>query len=121
MNFLDPTSIRLLITVAVLATVLALGVTIISHWRRKLNEDDATETDLLDHLRAAYDEGELDEEEYLRVRETIARRARTTDQERPGFPLAPRLPDGGRTADVIVPGVEPEPSSPRRVGEDQAG
>jgi len=74
-TMLDELSRRTIFWAAVLAGVLILGYAIIARYRRNLHAPVMSEEGLLEELRAAHDAGELDTEEYRRVRETIARQS----------------------------------------------
>jgi hypothetical protein len=57
--------------VALLAGVLLIGAVAVSVIRRRMVETPATDYDLLSEFQAAYDAGEIDEEEYRRVRDSL--------------------------------------------------
>ncbi len=60
---------------ALMAGVLAVGAKIIADYRREVNDPGPTDEELLEELRAARDDGELDEAEYGRVKEILDRKS----------------------------------------------
>jgi hypothetical protein len=57
--------------VALLAAVLLIGAVAVSVIRRRMVETPANDYDLLSEFQAAYDAGDIDEEEYRRVRDSL--------------------------------------------------
>ena len=66
-------NIKLVALSALLAAVLAIGAKIIADYRREVNDPGPSEAELLEELRAAHESGELDDEEFRRVQDVIAR------------------------------------------------
>ena len=71
----DELSRRSILWAGVLAGLLVLGYAIIARLRRGLRGPESAGRGLMGELQAAYEAGELDEEEYRRVRESLDRRA----------------------------------------------
>ena len=104
----DELSLRSIGWAAVLAVVLAAGYAFISLYRRSLRAPEPTSSGLLAELQAAYEAGELDEEEYRRVRESAARLAGGVEApgRGDGRPIAPR------PAPPVKAEAEAEPPGP---------
>jgi hypothetical protein len=94
--------VRDVIEVGVTVAVASIGLAVIGYFRRRMREDAASEADLLAEFQAAYDAGEMDAEEYDRVRETMRRRGeQPSSGKRPAIAGAKppdRLTDGEPSA-----------------------
>lgn len=88
LNTIDPGLLKSALLVFFLLGAVGIGLAIISRIRRSIREPEDSPADLLSSLRDAYDAGDLDEAEFRRVRESLARREAEggTDQGPPAVP-----------------------------------
>ena len=70
---IDPASARLVLTAAILAGVIGLGLWIIAAWRKQLDDEGPSDEELLEQFREARDDGEMDDDEYRRVHDVLKR------------------------------------------------
>jgi hypothetical protein len=120
---IDPSLLQGTIAVAVLLGVIGLGVWIITHLRREMIEPEGAD-DLWAQFEEAYEAGEIDAEEYQRVRATLARNAQNqgigglkwppsivprSHRPDPDAPRETRAPEGSSATPPPDPG---KPSPP---------
>jgi hypothetical protein len=118
---IDPNLLQGTIAVVVLFGVIALGVGIITHLRREMIEPTGGDEEMWAQFEEAYQAGEIDAEEYQRVRAMLARKG--LDQEAGGLKLPPDFvprsrrppPDAPRETEApegLRPGLPPDPGEP---------
>jgi hypothetical protein len=67
----DASLLRQVLEIGVTVAVIVVGVAVIRYYRQRMNEEPATTLDLMTDFQAAYEAGDLDFEEYSRVREAL--------------------------------------------------
>ena len=110
----DPKTRDLLVGMLLLAGLLglaAIGVQIALIYRRRITSRDDFDADLAESLREAFEEGELEPEEYRQIRSAMERR-NTAAQAMPPSPLPATDPSEDEPSGSDPPeGADPSPST----------
>jgi hypothetical protein len=85
----DATLLRQVLEIGLTVGVIVVGIAIIRYYRQRLNEEPATDMEILADFQAAYEAGDLDFEEYTRVREALLGGASEPKPDKP--PVEPEL------------------------------
>jgi hypothetical protein len=117
---IDPRILQWTVLMALVLGALGLGAWLISYVRRRMIEEDQ-DRDALSQFQEAYDAGEIDADEYRRVREALGRPAAGRDvggASRPPARRPPRTDPIGPEAVSPPPGPEAPTPAPETITEE---
>jgi hypothetical protein len=104
---IDPNLLQGAIAVVVLFGVIGLGIWIITHLRREMIETPDDPEEMWSQIEEAYEAGEIDVEEYQRVRAALAKKG-----QHQGIGGLKRPPDVAPRSHRPVPEARPETKAP---------
>jgi hypothetical protein len=70
--------VRQVLEIGITVAVMVIGICVINYYRKQIKEEPQSEGELLAEFQATYDAGEIDAEEYERIRDRILGRAAKT-------------------------------------------
>ena len=103
--------LQLALLIALVVGAIAGGAWLISYVRRQMIAE-AEDQGVLSQFQEAYDVGQIDADEYRRIREALDRQAAGREIGGPSRPLADRPPRAVATGPEAVPPPDPGPQPP---------
>ena len=87
---MDPARLQTALLVFAVVALLGIGMVILTRVRKMVHQPEAEPENLLESLQQAFEDGEMDEAEYRRVREVLEKKSGEKGLL-PGEPQVPRF------------------------------